>query len=210
MNLNAGGDAQTDAGIPFCAVPDRSHSVPGTRAHRPCCRLGEHLQARCQERELVEHSKSHEHPELIRVRNTVLRAARPEMLRHLGPNDIKLVSARRGETANACLVEGRLCGSPSDVWTARSAGRIDSDACWSQFEPIADCRDVYRCFASETLNGCSIKGGRIAPSLRWCEAEASERLWNQVILFPSAHYDRKILVLRDRQINSDVTRSHVI
>lgn len=70
--------------------------------------------------------------------------------------------------------------------------------------------DVCRCFSSELPNRCAVERGRIAPSLRRCEAEASERLWDQATLFPRAHRNRKILVLRDCQIDSDVTSSHVV
>lgn len=167
------------------------------RAHGPRGRLREHLQARCQPRELLKYGKSHEHPELIRVRNSIQCTPRREMLRNHGANIIKFGSARRSKTADACPVESHLCFSPNKVWTSRSARCIDSDTHWIESQTIANCRDVCCCFASEALNGSPVKRRGIAPPPRWRQVETAERLWDQVVLFPCTHNDRKVLVLRD-------------
>lgn len=110
------------------------------------------------------------------------------------------------------LVDNRLTFQVFDRETGRTYSHsfnVGSVPCRIQFEPLAESRNVCRCLASESSNGCVVESSRITPSTRRREAEASKRLWDQVALFPSAHHDRKKLVLRDCQIDSDVTRSHV-
>jgi hypothetical protein len=180
------------------------------RTHGPRGRLREYLQARCQARELFKYGKSHEHPKLIRVRNSILCTPRREMLRNQGANIIRLGSTRCSKTADARPVESHLCFSPNKLWTSGSAGCIDSDPHWIESQTIANCRDVCRCFASETLNGSPVQRCGIASPPRWRQVETAERLWDEVILFPCTHNDRKVLFLRDCQIDSDETTSHVV
>jgi hypothetical protein len=142
------------------------------------------------------------------VRNSILCTPRREMLRNQGANIIKLGSTRCSKTADTCSVESHLCFSPNKVWTSRSAGCVDSDARWIESQTIANCRDVCCCFASETLNGSSVKRRGVAPSPRWRQVETAERLRDQVVPFPCTHNDWKVFVLRDCQIDSDETRSH--
>lgn len=101
-------------------------------AHETHCGLWKHLKTGCHAREFLEYCEAGKHPDLIGMRNAILRSACRKMPLRLNANLIEIICTWRGKTADACPVERNFRGTAGNRPITRSTGGVNADSSWIQ------------------------------------------------------------------------------
>jgi len=130
-------------------------------------RLREYLNALGHFSKLLEETEAHEHPELIGVRQTILRPTRGEMTANLLTDLVELGRRRGWETTDPGLIHSYFSSATVNTlrpWCTRS---VDGDSTGSEPKLVTNLDHVVDRFPHEFGDPSIVEGGDVSlPSRR--------------------------------------------
>ncbi len=155
-------------------------------------------------------SEADEHPELICMGDSVVRAARLEMTAHLVSDLFEACSVGRREAADPPPVQRALCFAPPSPRRPRVAGRVERDPRDANSELRFDRSEISSGFLGEARHRRLVDRVCVPHAARRQRRSTAELQRSECIALPHACDDRQALLLGAGDVNASKRDSRPI